>query len=762
MKTKLYNLVKTINSLILLSILSNTVVIFSSNAEKALTISKKIKPVPFFTNRTSELDELSKKLELYKKVSLVGVISTGKTEIARKYAELYKKNYELIWFFDSSVDLNEQFVLLARKINNTASLLGDKKISEDIQDAKKETMRFLENRSKWLLVFDNLRISNNDVLEDIINWSNNGHIIISSQDAKGLENKIEVHAMDTENSVKLLKKLLEIGDKQEDRELLKQLVKIFKGYPGPIVNGAFLLKNNKYLSLEEYKNILSKSSDPIKKHMELVFNTITEKDKELLISISVLNNQYFSKESLKIIFDNKINVGESIYNLSRFALLKQTGKSKNNYFFEMHDIVRDSIFKLLTEDQIREELTKVIKKINQSIPIGVINRHNFIVNDPSLKSNLEVLLSNAEKYKVDINIIMELRKNLIDYYLSNLDYYNIENMKKWLEDKEKSKVISLENMDNKEKANYAWYLMVIGIYEDFAKSSFISALKYFNNAKFITDSIKGEPELKAMILLQSAQTQAYGGDIINAQQNMDEVDKILANYKKADFDMGLYWYIKAKLLLIQGKYNEALAAIDNNIKAEAHLPQDIFTAPTYILQSEILNYKGDFKKSYEIIKNIEDQGKKSGYDDHEVIGRILTQLSRAELGKGLINEALSNATEACVVLKKESEKYNNSDNINVDYAAALVAKADATYLNKQPEVALKLYNEAEAIYFNRYGKEYRHMDDVAYLLSQATKVSCDTRSSFWKKHFYNQLIMHFRLEHPKVIDAVEHCKKLGF
>ena len=83
---------------------------------------------------------------------------------------------------------------------------------------------------------------------------------------------------------------------------------------------------------------------------------------------------------------------------------------------------------------------------------------------------------------------------------------------------------------------------------------------------------------------------------------MTKVDSIISEYPKADFDVGLYWFLQARIALAKGEYDIALRAIDNNIKAEAHLPQDTFTEPTYVVKSEILNYARDYQNSYKIIK----------------------------------------------------------------------------------------------------------------------------------------------------------------
>ena len=207
--------------------------------ENDMIVEKRLNPVEYFVDRTEQTKDIRQSLILHRIVSLIGVTSIGKTEIARKYALQNRERYELIWFFDSNVDLKEQFVLLAKKINETLLSKSQNKVSEEAEKAQKETMNFLTERKNWLLVFDNLKLNQNQKLYPIINWNNNGHIIICAQDSSSLPNNIYVHQLDKENAMKLLQEIL--GKDKVNQELFGKLVDIFKGYPGPIVQGAFLL-----------------------------------------------------------------------------------------------------------------------------------------------------------------------------------------------------------------------------------------------------------------------------------------------------------------------------------------------------------------------------------------------------------------------------------------------------------------------------------------------------------------------------------------
>ncbi len=709
--------------------------------------AKIISPVDFFVDREKEVNLIKSNLRLHKITSIVGVTGIGKTEIARKYASLNKQFYKLIWFFDASLDLCDQFASLAKTLNNAFLLGEDTKISEDPKNAKLETMKYLSCRTDWLLIFDNLRLNHNDKIEEIIHWHNNGNIIICSQDSKGLPNIVYIHKLGKGDAIELLQKIL--GKEAKNEKLYTKLVNIFDGYPAPIVRGALLLKEHSYLSIKEYKSILAKSLDPIKRHMTLVLNLLNDKDKKLLNCITVLNNQHFSKNLLQIINGDE-EVGENLYNLNRFGLIKNSDNNNQGKFFEMHDAVKEKILQLTTFEETRSMITNIIDKLNASMPHGVTSRYFFITSDPTFKSNLEILLENSEEYKVEISKVLELRKNLINYYMAILDHYNWEKMKNWLIQKETDNLLKMSQMNNHVKENYAWYLVDIGLYESFVKSSFTSALDYFNKAKDVAVDIPGQPELKSTILFQIAQVQAFGGDLLKAAENIAKVDNLLQDYRNGDFDMGLYWFIKAKLALAHGNYSEALTCINNNIKAEKHLPQGAFTAPTYILKAEILNFMGEYTDSYKIIKKIKEQEIPDNHPQHEIHARILTQLSAAELGLGLKEDALNNINIACDIFNREIEKYKIGTVLNTDLAAALVFKGNVLTAYDKFDEALLTYNEAEAIYLRRYGDNFYNMDNVNYLLFQGAKVACLVKNYFWSKHFYNQLVNNFDKNHVRL------------
>ena len=479
----------------------------------------------------------------------------------------------------------------------------------------------------------------------------------------------------------------------------------------------------------------------------------------------------FSKNLLNILLGNDGYIAEGLQHLSQFGLIKNTENKDNTNLFEMHDAIKEGVLELATEKEIEEELTKVIGALNSLMQKGEMSRYGFITSDATIKSHLEVLLHNAEKYNVDVYVLLELRKNLAGYYMSLLDYYNMEKMKNWLEDKKISESLDGKKMTNSQKISYSGYLTNIGIYEHFAKGKFVSALSYFSKARDMIKDIKEAIWLEAAILLEIAQAQAYSGDIINAEKELEqyralvEKNKQDINSKDNKFDEGGYWFIKTRVLLSKRQYQDALAAIDNTVKLvlvlakEQLVPDPTTTIPCYVVKSEVLNYMEKFKDSYDIIKQAAKETMPDDQAIHELHARILVQLSRAELGLGMVDEALEHATTACDILQKEMDKYNITAVTNPEFSAALVAKGDALFKKNKFDESLTAYNEAEAIYFRTYGNNYSRMDDVSYLLSQGAKAACIGKNQFWKKHFYDQMLGNFAKDHPRVVDTIAVCDK---
>lgn len=93
------------------------IIISTNTVVQAASVSNLVTPVSYFINHVVPLDNLKNNLEKYKQTSIVGTSGLGKTQLARMYAYENKDKYDIIWTFDCNLDLNYQFVKLAKEIN---------------------------------------------------------------------------------------------------------------------------------------------------------------------------------------------------------------------------------------------------------------------------------------------------------------------------------------------------------------------------------------------------------------------------------------------------------------------------------------------------------------------------------------------------------------------------------------------------------------------------------------------------------------------
>jgi len=184
------------------------ILIMSHNSFAYERITNLITPVSYFVNHIKQLNSLKNNLSKYRQVSIVGLSGMGKTQIARMYAYENKSNYNIIWFFDCNLDLNNEFLKLAKTLNK----LMKANISEDTMLAKQEVMNYLTHQNKWLLVFDNLKVNDNKRIQDLVNWEHNGNVIFCSQDSEMLPHTIEMTAFNKEDAVTLASNLLKSKD----------------------------------------------------------------------------------------------------------------------------------------------------------------------------------------------------------------------------------------------------------------------------------------------------------------------------------------------------------------------------------------------------------------------------------------------------------------------------------------------------------------------------------------------------------------------
>ena len=705
----------------------------------AVSLNKE-NPVYYYVNHQTELQLIKDHLLKSNVVGVTGVAGIGKSELIKKYVEQYENDYEIIAIFNASSNLNAQYLDLIHGINRNICVKDGCNISENPKYAKDNLLKYLEKETKWLLIFDNVRIKENIKLKDIINWQHNGHIIICSQEGNYLDYQIKMSYLDKKSSDLLIRKIM----KNPSQKYIESLNKLFKGYPYMIATSAIYLHNHPHVTIDDYSNYMIKKDNKVKAHLELCLDAMDKQSKELINIFMILDSQRVSRAVIEMFF-NKDGLIRSIEELINYGLIEQINKDPEMQEFRMHDAIKKELIKLtINKDKIIDSLLARLNEylpLNQTVPV----RYSLI-SQPTMLSNIEILLENAEKYKANIYKTMRGNDILLDHYLKTKDWQSCQQKSDWLINIQE--LISLDKMTHENKITYGHYLTNIGVYQDFAFSHFNAAIKYYEQAKKILNTTTGYYLIYNTAYYQEAITYLGIGDISKAKENILIIEKVLNN-NNIDIKSDRVLAGKAIISLAEGNYNKALEEINILLDSEFHLSNEIVTLKMHLIKAEILNYIGSFQEAYDICKPLYDQRSKYFNSPHEMLASLITQMSRAELGLGEVNKAIQHIQQAVEFFEQEYIALKHKQPINDKFAASLTTRGDVLLAEKKFKEAIRDYNYAKKIYFNRYRNNAKNMDNVSYNLFQLVNAAYSDNDYKLYKKVRDDLFNQFGIDHPK-------------
>ncbi|WP_367364288.1 tetratricopeptide repeat protein [Candidatus Tisiphia endosymbiont of Nedyus quadrimaculatus] len=714
-------------------------------------ITNLITPVSYFVNHEQQLKILEKHLDKYRQASIVGTSGIGKTQLIRMYSYENKNNYDLIWFFDCNLDLNEQFVKLAQQLN----MVKQTNISEAITLAKKEVMSYLTSTSKWLLVFDNLKVNENKKIQNFIDWEHNGNVVFCSQNNERLPNVILMTLFNKPTIVALANSLLD----NKDKNSIEFLTQYFSGYPILIVQGAQLLNKIKGLDKEEYKKKIYQSTDKIATNISMAIQELKPSAVNLLNKIALINNQSFSKQLLAIIIDNKDTLDDDIYQLSKFMLISNIDSNQDNPIFEMHDIISNKIMELNGNSN-KIYLENIISKLPKSQ--GTYSGYLW-KSTKTIPVNLESLLKNAEKYNINIYTILSLRSELFSLYVNTDNISKVQQMIDWFNQKDKE--FKLWQMSESQKLYYAIYLRTIGVFQRKILGNFETSIFYFTKSLKVLDKLDDEVNysLKLNVLYNMSIAYASLGEIKLAEELLKKIEKLIKPRVMQEDEIYTIYIIKGTLFERRGQYKESLECIDKVIeifiKNGQHI-NDPYALIVYAYRTELLNFLGRYQEAYNQIQSLYNFIQNE-YKDKEILGYIYIIMAKSALGLGKVDKAYEYINNAIPMLLAEDN--NNSENTNYSknryLADSYVVQGDILFTQNRLKQAIESYKKAFVIFHHLYGNRSKNVAQMSDLYNHGAKAACKSKDLYNYKFFGKPQIKEFGIHHPNTIDMIEYCKQ---
>ncbi|MFU7503272.1 MAG: hypothetical protein ACE1S7_07850, partial [Candidatus Tisiphia sp.] len=305
------------------------------------------------------------------------------------------------------------------------------------------------------------------------------------------------------------------------------------------------------------------------------------------------------------------------------------------------------------------------------------------------------------------------------------------------------------------------------------------AMQYLVKAKNAINSLPNNEVAKSSIYYEMFQVQVFTGQIKEAEDNLHIIQNIMLNNKNFIHKASMIDYGMARILLTQGKYQQALLAIIDTIsKEKAQLnksrilaqisdvelrQENAWLAPIYTLQAEILNNMQKFEEAYAITNDVYTKIMSSDLNEIKditstTIAYCLTELSKSELGLKRQNDAWKHIVKVVDILIQDQDRSNRENelenSIDIFLANALVVKANILSTLGKAEEAMINYRLAKNIYWNIYNiKNIGNMDNVSYAFFQAaktaTKLANKSDRHIQCTYFYSLLLTYFGSDHPR-------------
>lgn len=763
-------------SLIFLVLYSNEA--FANNLTE-LKVSNLIYPSPNFSGREDYLKNITTSFKAGQNIlSITGITGIGKSQIARQYALKNRNKYKIIWFFDCRNDPESQFQELAKNINLTLCSVKENNclISYDIEKVIDDVSNFLEKNDNWLLVFDNFTLESKFSDMKILKYSltSNQNILLLSQIKEGLPNTINVSLFSTKEAKEFLNKNL--SNYSEEDILL--LANIMENYPLGLAKGSSFLKNNEYFTVKDLKELMG--GDPenldkigdvateqksynqsIVKYVKLYYPKLSQEAQKILIYSSLIDNHNIHKEILEELWNEigqeKSSFLNAIYEINKYGLLEL--KKMDNYNttenkeFELHDLLKVSLHKFLGSEVLSKNTNELLNNINEWLPNDVSELGQLYNKYPTLLSNLERLLENAIKYKADIKEVMHLRKHLLLLYFYRLDYRNVKFILDWFDEI----LPEIKDERNNEKLNniIANVLLYRGTYADFVSDDCLTAIDDFNKAlKIISKKPEIHYELLYTVLSVLSQTEISIGELESAEKHIVAAEDIVNKYPNLP-NLGLFYYVKSYIEISKGNDDQALSYANKAIKAEENLADDQFTAPSFLLKAEALNKLQQYKQAFDISNNLYIKSNQYFNEDHELQARILTELSRSELGLGNIEQADHHITQSMNVMLEHIKNSHSKNSLEQsdELASIYFVKGKIEAYKDNLQVAMNWFKKANSIYEHRY--KNLKIDYISELYSNIASVAYKQKDKFTLNQIVNKHQSEFGIDHPRTREMVK-------
>ncbi len=726
--------------------------------------------------RHSELKEIHEFFESKKDVcylAITGMSGMGKTMLARAYANHYTSNYDIVWWFNKSDDLTNQFLRFInewnRKQDNALKKINiNDKSYEAVLAAVKDFLR--TGNQNWLFIFDNFK--DFDEIRDLIPISHTrkrSHILVTTQNSLSWAKTLKLLNFSRKESINLIQNITSTNDVDSANELAS----ILRDYPILIAQVSYFIKNSKISNLSNFINFVNNNNRDISSFLYSIFDLSFKNLKirnpdayKMMLFISLLNHENIPVSLMKAWyeevfpqrkedFNDTLNcvLQHSMLNLS--PLIALDGNIENQ-FFNIHEIPHQFLKKILLKENqlwITKMALKALRKqfSNQGKNVLYSNFSNILNHAFSVEEHAEKLnLVNEDS----VSLSLELQEY---YQLVKRDFRTALHYSEGIRNK-----FVKGNIDPNLKARYFANLSGIYYWLGMIRESMPCIDKslaiYRKDPDMHDDYIR--------VLLYRIGNHYYLGNIEASRQLLKELDEYVAkngfscepNSHFGFYNKALYFLAQAATCKLSGDINNALEKLKLSFVELAHIAEkqknpDSFMSrylQYYIYQQELFYLMGKSKDQLQQLQDLRVKALKAlNTKNHRLYGGILMYLARSLSLNDKVKSAHECIEESIHILNDWFKK----EMVHQEQGLAHTILGDIYTTEKDYTMALQEYLYAMKIYKNAY--EHYQTEDISRLFDKIIKTSLKLGDQIIAKQNYFEHQKLFGDKHPRTISMIK-------
>ncbi|OJW46804.1 MAG: hypothetical protein BGO67_11650 [Alphaproteobacteria bacterium 41-28] len=405
------------------------------------------------SNLIAQINEKFKGRGGIQTIALAGIGGSGKTTLARQYAQFQRS--PIIWEFNAETpeSLFNSFESLASALSKKEEY---KKILREVNAIKNPTEReekiiqFIKERlrsySNWFLIYDNIETFKDIqqyLPQDPHAWGE-GKIILTTRNSNiQVKDIIPIQELNQNQMSNLFFNIVEDGNTQQltpaQKVEAKQFLRRIPPFPLDVLIAAYYLKATgtsyyKYLeNINKFNkdfevmqvNFVKEISDYKKTRYSLIKMSLQKimsihKDfGELLVAVSLLDSQNIPRDLLDA-YKGNIIVDKFIYNLKKYSLITDGGFTSFNSIpvFSIHRSTQ-----AISLDYLKKQLS--LKKNNQLLDAIFKALQNYIIqsiNEDDLQK-MKLLVSHCETFLSHKELLSYVIKGSFNGELGRIYYY---------------------------------------------------------------------------------------------------------------------------------------------------------------------------------------------------------------------------------------------------------------------------------------------------------------------------------------------------